>query len=207
MLKYLTLQGWLTSAVVLTHTWCLRVLHSISLSWASLVAQLVKNPLAMQEIPVQFLDQEDPLEKGMTTLSSVLTWRIPWTEEPGRLQSMGLQRVRHDWTTFTFTVRVCPGLQVQKVAVFHLLTQQFRLLMSHFTWSGTHGVQITSTGEKCDRRSDRSVGLWKTPLLFTGRILFRIPDCILSEKWRDPQWTINASITECETLESIWLWH
>ena len=101
MLKYLTLQGWLTSAVVLTHTWCLRVLHSISLSWASLVAQLVKNPLAMQEIPVQFLDQEDPLEKGMTTLSSVLTWRIPWTEEPGRLQSMGLQRVRHNWVNIT----------------------------------------------------------------------------------------------------------
>ena len=42
------------------------------------------------------LDQEDPLEKGMPTHSSFLAWRIPWTEEPGRLQSMGLQRVRHD---------------------------------------------------------------------------------------------------------------
>ena len=57
------------------------------------------NLLAMQEIPeiwVQFLGQEDPLEEGMATHSSVLAWRIPWTEEPGRLQSIGLQRVGHD---------------------------------------------------------------------------------------------------------------
>ena len=53
----------------------------------------------MQETWVRSLGQEDPLEKGMTTHSSVLARRIQWTEEPGRLQSMGLQRVRHDWTT------------------------------------------------------------------------------------------------------------
>ena len=50
----------------------------------------------MQEMWVQFLGQEDPLEKEMATPSSILAWRIPWTEEPGGLQSMGLQRVRHD---------------------------------------------------------------------------------------------------------------
>ena len=55
---------------------------------ASLVAQLVKNLPAMQETQVQFLGQEDPLEKEMATHSSILAWRIPWTEEPGRLQSM-----------------------------------------------------------------------------------------------------------------------
>ena len=55
-----------------------------------------KNPSAMQETGVQFLGQEDPLEKGMATHSSVPAWRIPRTEEPGGLQSMGLQRVRHD---------------------------------------------------------------------------------------------------------------
>ena len=60
-------------------------------SWASLVAQLVKNLPAMQEIRVRFLGQEDPLEKEMATHSSILAWRIPWTEEPGRLQSMGSQ--------------------------------------------------------------------------------------------------------------------
>ena len=61
---------------------------------AFLVSQMVKNPPAMQETWVQFLSQEDPLEKGMATHSSILAWRIPWTEEPGGLQSMGSQRVR-----------------------------------------------------------------------------------------------------------------
>ena len=56
----------------------------------------------MQETRVWSLGQEDPLEKGMATHSSILAWRIPWTEEPGGLQSMGLQRVGHDWETFTF---------------------------------------------------------------------------------------------------------
>ena len=55
----------------------------------SLVAQIVKNLTVMQETLVQSLGQEDPLEKGMATHSSILTWRIPWTEEPGGLQSMG----------------------------------------------------------------------------------------------------------------------
>ena len=63
---------------------------------ASLVAQVVKNLPAMQETWVQSLGQEDPLEKGMATHSSIRAWEIPWTEEPGGLQSMGLQRVRHD---------------------------------------------------------------------------------------------------------------
>ena len=63
---------------------------------ASLVAQMVKNPPAMWKSWVQSLGWEDPLEKGMATPSSLLAWRIPWTEEPGRLQSMGSQRVGHD---------------------------------------------------------------------------------------------------------------
>ena len=63
--------------------------------WASLVAQTVKNLPAMQETRVQSLGQEDPLEKGMATLSSILARRIPWTEDPGGLQSMGLQK---SWT-------------------------------------------------------------------------------------------------------------
>ena len=60
------------------------------------MVQSVKNLSAMQETWVQSLGQEDPLEKGMATHSSTLTWRIPGTEEPGGLQSMGLQRVRHN---------------------------------------------------------------------------------------------------------------
>ena len=60
------------------------------------MAQMVKNLLAMQETWVRSLGQEDPLEKRMVTHCSILAWRIPWTEEPGGLQSTGLQRVRHD---------------------------------------------------------------------------------------------------------------
>ena len=57
---------------------------------------MVKNLPAIQETQVQSLGREDPLEKEMATYSSILAWRIPWIEEPGRLQSMGLQRVGHD---------------------------------------------------------------------------------------------------------------
>ena len=60
---------------------------------------VVKNSRAMQEIQVPSLAQEDPLEEGMTTYSSILAWRIPWTGEPEGLQSMWSQRVRHDWAT------------------------------------------------------------------------------------------------------------
>ena len=57
---------------------------------------MVKNLPAMQGTWVQSLGQEDPLEKGMATLSSILAWEIPWTEEPGGLQSMGVAKVRHN---------------------------------------------------------------------------------------------------------------
>ena len=60
--------------------------------WASLVAQIVKQPLAMQETQVPSLGRDDPLEMEMATHSSILAWRIPWTEEPGGLQSSGLQK-------------------------------------------------------------------------------------------------------------------
>ena len=82
-----------------------RAREGSALSWLStaafipqFVAQVVKNPPAMQETWVQSPGWEDPLEKGKATHSSILAWRIPWT-----VWSMGLQRVRHDWVTFTFT--------------------------------------------------------------------------------------------------------
>ena len=74
-------------------------LHSISISGASLVplvAQKAKSLPAMRETWVQSLAWEDPLEKEMATHSSILAWRIPWTEEPGGLPSMSSQRVGHD---------------------------------------------------------------------------------------------------------------
>ena len=62
----------------------------------SLVAQMVKNLPAIWETQVQCVSQEDPLEKEMATHSSILAWRIPWTEDSGDLQSMGSQRLRHN---------------------------------------------------------------------------------------------------------------
>ena len=70
--------------------------------WASLVAQLVKNVPAVQETWVRSLVWEDPLEKKMVTHSSILAWKISWTEEPGGLQSTGSQRAGHDWATNTY---------------------------------------------------------------------------------------------------------
>ena len=72
---------------------------TIQLHGASLVAQTVKRLPAMRETQVQSLGQEDPMEKEMATHSSTLAWKIPWAEKPGKLQSMGSQRVRHDWAT------------------------------------------------------------------------------------------------------------
>ena len=67
--------------------------------WASLVAQRIKRLPAMRETRVRSLGWEDPLEKEMATQSTTLAWRIPWTEEPGGLQSTGSQRVGHNWET------------------------------------------------------------------------------------------------------------
>ena len=65
-------------------------------TWTSLVAQMVKNLPVMWETWVQSLGLEDVLKNGMATHCSILVWRVPWTEEPGGLQSLGLQRVGHD---------------------------------------------------------------------------------------------------------------
>ena len=78
---------------------CTKVSLRVSLTlilWASLVAQMVKCLPTMRETRVLSLGREDPLEKEMAIHSSSLAWKIPWTEEPGRLQSMGSQRVGND---------------------------------------------------------------------------------------------------------------
>ena len=74
--------------------------------WASLITQSVKKFPIMQKTRLPSLDWEDPLEKGMATHSSIFAWRIPWAEEPGGLQSMGLQRVGLNWATNTHTIFV-----------------------------------------------------------------------------------------------------
>ena len=78
---------------------CIRTLQCPCPLWASLVAQRVKYLPAIQETWVRTLGQEDPLEKEMATHSSTLAWKIQWTEKPGRQQTMGSQRIGHDWAT------------------------------------------------------------------------------------------------------------
>ena len=108
---YPALSSPLQKSVHLGDTCCFSSLRCTMLSFtsdsacivASLVAQTVENLPIMPETRVQSLGWKDTLEKGKATHSSILAWRIPWTEEPGELQSMGSQRVGHSWATNTFT--------------------------------------------------------------------------------------------------------
>ena len=86
----------LTSTTVQAATDLLAFSISVPFLWASLMAQMINNLPAMWETWVQSLGQEDPLEKEMATHCSILAWEIPWTEEPGGLQPMELQRVGHN---------------------------------------------------------------------------------------------------------------
>ena len=94
----------------------------VSFSWASLVAQTVKNLPVTWKTWVWSLGWEDPLEKDMAPHSSTLAWRIPWMEEPGRLQSMRSRRVGHDWVTslsayslYSFKYRICLLTSITRV--------------------------------------------------------------------------------------------
>ena len=92
-----------------------------SLCWprAPLVAQRLKHLPAMQETWVWSLGWEDPLEKEMATHSSILAWKIPWTEEPGRLYSTGQQRVGHDWVTSLFFLLCWPKVLARLLYSVH----------------------------------------------------------------------------------------
>ena len=116
--------------------------YPLQYSRASLVVLLVKNPSVMWETWVRSQGWEDPLEKRRATHSSILAWRIPWTEEPGRLQSMGSQRVGHNWVTFTFTfsyylVRT-PSARVAWVVVVGFVCAQVISLSLHFILNFSH---------------------------------------------------------------------
>ena len=89
----------------------------------SLVAQTVKCLPTMREIQVQSLGREDPLEKELATHSRTLAWKIPWMEEPGGLQSMGSQRVRHDWATSLHFLDISIYSGGTRLVVIHLTDQ------------------------------------------------------------------------------------
>ena len=110
---------------------CLSGNFPISSCGASLVAQMVKNPPAMQETQVQSPGQKDPLEKGMTTHSRILAWRIPWIGETDRLQSMGSQRVKHDWATNTHTQYI-----------WFTMLYWFQVYSKVYTYTNIHFFQV-----------------------------------------------------------------
>ena len=91
--------------------------HNIS-GFDLLVVQMIKNLFAVWETQVQFLGWKDPLEKGMATHYSILAWRTPRTEEPGGLQSMGLQRVGHDWANNTLLPSLHAALLLLRISPF-----------------------------------------------------------------------------------------
>ena len=93
--------------------------HIYTYIWTSLVAQMVKHLPAMWETWVRSLGWEDPLEKEKATHSSTLAWKSPWTEEPGRLQFMGLQRVGHDWEPSLLHTYICSILDPPPILLSH----------------------------------------------------------------------------------------
>ena len=141
---------------------------------ASLVGQTIKNLPAMQEtqeMQVWSLGQEDYL-KGMAAHSSILVWRIPWTEEPGGVQSMGLQRAGHDWATNTFTFHFLS---------FTYLKSYLILKSNHFSYfySGVHKVGWHAIIKVCEYSL-----VFQTALRMTGSWEHRIVKfkfCLCSE--------------------------
>ena len=113
--------------------------YPLQYSWASLVAQMVKNPPAMRETWIQSLGWEDPLENGKATHTSLLAWRIPWT-----IQSLELQRVEHDWATFTSShFRKNSPIILRWKSPIGLISNNHLCCLSTYTFESVHS-QITN---------------------------------------------------------------
>ena len=115
------------------------------------MAQQVKNPPAMQETQLQSLGWEDPLEQETATHSSIFAWEIPWTEKPGRLQSMGPQRVGHDWAGTKSTY-----------SLFAVTEQKKTTSAEHgWLWRKGSSACLTNNSSACQDRFLPQEGLWK----------------------------------------------
>ena len=144
---------------------------------------MVKNPLTMKGICVTSLEQKDPLEKGMATHSSILVWRIPWTEEPGSLQSMGLQRVRHNWVTNAFTFMERNN------------KYWFTRMLSGWGWSWFPFSQILTLGQ--------GLGCNPNYILITS---WEIIPVVLVVKWSAKKeiWIVNMMFIRKQVAQSFW---
>ena len=139
-LKMMSLKEAEREKPIIPFLWC-SVLYILEPNVDQVVLVVKNLPASAEDVRnlVRSLGQEDPLEEVMATYSSNLTWRIPWTEEPGRLLSMGSQRVGHDWVTntFTFTLKVAP---IQEHWVIHPAQMRENLL----SWCWAVLSQLTS---------------------------------------------------------------
>jgi len=153
---------------------------------------MVKHLPAMRETWVQSLCQGDPLEKEMVTHSSALAWKIPWTEEPGKLQSMGSQRVWHDWVTFTFIV---PFFQ----ASLGLWYRSYFTVGQGLCWDNSEKEISLQDSQRCTKSSWRIervnvgsdiIGHWKSTcgLTIPPRLPAEFPGWICTEN-NDQFWS------------------
>ena len=127
---------------------------------------MVKNPPAVQETRIQSLGQEDPLEKGLATHSSMLAWRIPWTEEPGRMPAMGSQRV-------DMNERLAFSLFFQSPT--HKWTLNDRISPPHSPFVGRRRGEVYKEGKKWklpDSRRETRYSYPYHPVLFSFNLLF-----------------------------------
>ena len=115
-----------------------------------------------------FLGQEDPLEKGMATRSSILTWRIPWTEEPDRLQSIGVQRVGHDWSGLACTHLFYKTSKV-RIKIMSFFSSAATFVLIYLTWSGFQVIirelilKVLSSTKEREMATHSSVLAWRIP--------------------------------------------
>ena len=114
------------------------------------VTLMIKNLPGMQERQVQSLGREDPMEKDVATLSSILAWRIPWTEEPGGLQSIGSQRVGHSWSDLAGTAHILNIISTGSQDKG--FNETFTWFVSTKSWDSRVNLQITPTSLRTRRR-------------------------------------------------------
>ena len=167
------------------------------------MAQTVKNLPATQEMQVWFLGGEDPLKKGMATHSSILAWRNPWTEEPGRLQSMGSQRVRRDWATEQLpwipVLHYLMSIKSSKIIFKYILSVVFyqmgRLIWSQFFHLGNRN-RLHVLIHSWDHSGFWHYLLWSIFYLKLILLTNSIPN-VLVECCYMIWWCINISILQC----------
>ena len=157
---------------------------------ASLMAQTLKHLSAVRETRFRSLDWEDPLEKEMAAHSSTLAWKILWMEEPGRLQSMGSQRVGHDWaTSLHFTSNVQETYKIRCISMMEGTVSRNQLnvlvtLVEEVAWIEPSCVQVSVL--RTNGRTQRKMRRWYLP----GTGLLSVPPKTVSSwrRWRRRTW-------------------